>query len=142
MAMIAAFKLDQFIATGKSTSQSNGTHGCFRARADHAGVGPYKANGLYHNENPLSRKDDFPFPFLLSHDDECDIKHPHTYLDIGIKRFTEDDEFCGFESLDDLISWFDGTDLMLLEKEGFTIKVFQGEIVDRGQYQVVFKKVA
>ena len=106
------------------------------------GIGPYKANGYFRQDNFPAELKDYPLPFLFSHDDDCDASHPHPRFDSGIHRHTKRGEFCGFESLDQLIKWFDGEALDILESKGFTIHICQAEITARGSSQVLFNKVA
>lgn len=102
-------------------------------RVEHIdGHGPYRLS-QYRNDydNPIwSLKD----RICWAHDT---YRHP-TPREDGIP-FINEDEFCGFDSLEKLKSWFAGF-LRDLRKHNFRVAVYNTDDIKFGEKQVVFKK--
>ncbi|TDD97215.1 hypothetical protein [Actinomadura rubrisoli] len=69
--------------------------------------------------------------------EHCDSNHPTPQLD-GLGHI-DGDEYCGFPSMDELRSWFDGDWLELLGSIGFRIYVYEvdEDYVREGGHQAV-----
>jgi len=102
----------------------NGVHVIYRVADDH-GLGPY--------QNP-----DLSWGLLSSHNDP---HHPGPHQDKGIKRRPQDNEFCGFATMEDLHSWFSDDELAELEKHGYSIVKEAGYVTAIGNKQILFKKI-
>ena len=66
------------------------------------------------------------------------LLHPSPKNDIGINGSPKELEYCAFESLEALNSWFSESELQALHKEGITVQVCQGRITARGKKQCLF----
>jgi len=53
--------------------------------------------------------------------DSCSTKHPSPVNDVGINRFPEPDESCGFLNYQQLYNWFTEKELDILRKAEFHI---------------------
>ena len=92
---------------------------------DSSGSGPYRESmmaGL--------------FDMIKKHNNPT---HPCPVHDIGIERFIQPDEFCGFQALFQLRMWFEGFE-KILDEHLFRILTFEAAPTAIGEYQVLFKK--
>jgi len=67
--------------------------------------------------------------------------HPNMWLDcmpVG-KGFYREDHYCGFDSIERLVDWFDGW-FTALENNGFIVAIYSinPSLVDTGNYQSIF----
>ena len=90
------------------------------------GIGPYR------NENICCG--------VLNHHNSSE-KHPNPWYDPLIHRQMEEDEFCGFESLDALFEWFSDEEIDALELQGYHMVQTQGIVTAKGEKQLLFKKI-
>ncbi len=83
-------------------------------------------------------------------DRHYDENHPVPHRDKGISDFIKkknlkeckfpENVFCGFHTLDQLISWFNTKELLTLMFRGFVIKVYSSKRYIIGEKQVIFVK--
>lgn len=60
--------------------------------------------------------------------------------DKGIDRRILEEEYCGFESKEQALQWFDTEVLLKLEQVGYMLTEIEGYITARGKCQVLFVK--
>jgi len=92
------------------------------------GIGPYAAYGAF-----------WVGGLLQGEYGENFSPQPTPLEDAGIERhMIEDNEFCGFASMEQLLQWFPESALEILEDEGFKVVELQVEVTATGEHQVLF----
>jgi hypothetical protein len=79
--------------------------------------------------------------FLNDGNSEWVKTHPSPVTDEGIKRFPKYTEYCGFDSLDDLLNWFKIDTLIKLTRHGYQICMVEANVTAKGQFQVLFERI-
>lgn len=106
------------------------------------GMTVYRIQHKETKEGPYNGNLAYSKPYLIEMSDRHKAsgdRHPHPRYDAPIGRGSNDEEFCGFNSMEQLQEWFTGDELSELSGLGFEVVCLEDVTVTAiGDKQILF----